>query len=217
LRSIEGFAKILLRDYADQHLDETANDYLQRMRAAAGRMGQLIEDLLELSQVSRAELSLDCVDISRVATETLHELKIRDPQRDVEVIIEPDMTATGDPRLLSVVLGNLLGNAWKFTSKTRHARIEFRREHNGAGLESGTSPDAFYIRDNGAGFDPAFADKLFAPFQRLHRVSEFEGTGVGLAIVQRVIQRHNGQIWAQSAVGEGATFHFTLDRESRTV
>jgi PAS domain S-box-containing protein len=209
LRSIEGFAKILLRDYTSKQLDSTASEHLQRMRAAAGRMGQLIEDLLELSRVSRAELSLDLVDLSRIATDTIQDFRNRDPDRHVEVAIEPGMTAKGDPRLLSVVLNNLLGNAWKFTSKSPKAFIEFKKEEI-------DGRDAFCIRDDGAGFDSAFADKLFAPFQRLHRVSEFEGTGVGLAIVQRVIQRHNGRIWADSAIGEGATFHFTLDGEIRT-
>ena len=208
LRSIEGFAKILQRDYAGQLLDETASEHLQRMRSAAGRMGQLIEDLLELSRVSRAELSLEAVDVSRIAADIITELRNRDPQRAVEVVIDPNMTARADPRLLSVVLGNLLGNAWKFTSKVGNAHIELKREH------TDEDADAFCICDNGAGFDPAFADKLFAPFQRLHRVSEFEGTGVGLAIVHRVIQRHNGRIWARGTPGEGATFHFTLQRES---
>jgi hypothetical protein len=209
LRSIEGFAKILLRDYTGKQLDNTASEHLQRMRAAAGRMGQLIEDLLELSRVSRAELSLDLVDLSRLATDTIQDLRSRDPDRHVEVVIEPDIMVKGDPRLLSVVLNNLLGNAWKFTSKSPTAFIEFKKEEI-------DGRDAFCIRDDGAGFDSAFADKLFAPFQRLHRVSEFEGTGVGLAIVQRVIQRHNGRIWADSAIGEGATFRFTLDGEIRT-
>jgi light-regulated signal transduction histidine kinase (bacteriophytochrome) len=209
LRSIEGFAKILLRDYTGKQLDNTASEHLQRMRAAAGRMGQLIEDLLELSRVSRAELSLDLVDLSRLATDTIQDLRSRDPDRHVEVVIEPDIMVKGDPRLLSVVLNNLLGNAWKFTSKSPTAFIEFKKEEI-------DGRDAFCIRDDGAGFDSAFADKLFAPFQRLHRVSEFEGTGVGLAIVQRVIQRHNGRIWADSEIGQGATFRFTLDGEIRT-
>lgn len=209
LRSIEGFAKILLRDYTGKQLDNTASEHLQRMRAAAGRMGQLIEDLLELSRVSRAELSLDLVDLSRIATDTIQDLRNRDPDRHVEVAIDPGMIAKGDPRLLSVVLNNLLGNAWKFTSKSPMAFIEFRKEEI-------DGRETFCIRDDGAGFDSAFADKLFAPFQRLHRVSEFEGTGVGLAIVQRVIQRHNGRIWADSEIGRGATFRFTLDGEIRT-
>jgi len=209
LRSIEGFAKILLRDYTGKQLDNMASEHLQRMRAAAGRMGQLIEDLLELSQVSRAELSLDLVDLSRIATDTIQDLRNRDPDRHVEVAIEPGMIAKGDSRLLAVVLNNLLGNAWKFTSKSPMALIEFKKEEI-------DGRDTFCIRDDGAGFDSAFADKLFAPFQRLHRVSEFEGTGVGLAIVQRVIQRHNGRIWADSEIGQGATFRFTLDGEIRT-
>ena len=209
LRSIEGFSKILLRDYSGQQLDETAAGYLERMRGAAGRMGQLIEDLLELSRVSRTELSLETVDLSHMAEAAVEELRLHDPQRQPEVTIEPGIFVRGDSRLLSVVLSNLLGNAWKFTGNTPRARIEFKRETIG-------DVETLLVRDNGAGFNPEFSDKLFAPFQRLHRVSEFEGTGVGLAIVQRVIQRHNGRVWAVSKVGEGATFYFTVDGDPRT-
>lgn len=209
LRSIEGFSRILLRDYTGQQLDKTAGDYLERMRAAAGRMGKLIEDLLELSRVSRAELSFEPVDLSRLAESAIEDFRSRDPERQVEVSIEPEMSACGDSRLLSVVLCNLLGNAWKFTGKTATARIEFKREKI-------DGVDTFSVGDNGAGFNPGFSDKLFAPFQRLHRVSEFEGTGVGLAIVQRIIYRHDGRIWADGRVGEGATFYFTLAGDTRT-
>jgi PAS domain S-box-containing protein len=209
LRSIEGFSKILLRDYSGQQLDETASGYLERMRAAAGRMGQLIEDLLELSRVSRTELSLEIVDLSKAAASAAEDLRQRDPERCVTVSIEPGITVLGDSRLLAVVLSNLLGNAWKFTGNTADARVELKREKID-GIET------FRVNDNGAGFNPEFSDKLFAPFQRLHRVSEFEGTGVGLAIVQRVIQRHNGRIWAESKVGEGATFYFTLNGDAGT-
>lgn len=207
LRSIEGFAKILLRDYSGKMLDSTGDDYLQRMRTAAGRMGQLIEDLLELSRVSRTEFSLKNVNLTDMATDIFQELRNRYPDRQIETSVEPGMTAQADPRLLAVVLNNLLGNAWKFTGKTAHPRIDFVHQ-----IKKGT--EIFSVRDNGAGFDPAFADKLFSPFQRLHKSSDFEGTGVGLAIVHRVIQRHNGRVWSESEIGKGATFHFTLKGSS---
>ncbi len=204
LRSIEGFSKILLRDYSGRELDETAGSYLERMRAAAERMAQLIEDLLELSRVSRTELSFEVVDLSRMAESAIEEFRSRDPERQVKVTIQPELFTRGDARLLSVALCNLLGNAWKFTGNREDAEIEMtKKSMNGI--------DTFCVRDNGAGFNPEFSDKLFAPFQRLHRVSEFEGTGVGLAIVQRVIQRHNGKVCADSKVGEGASFYFTLN------
>lgn len=203
LRTIEGFARILQRDYPGKTLDDSAMEHLHRMRAASGRMSQLIEDLLELSRVSRTELRFEHVNLSAIAEEVIHDLKAREPERQVEVHLQGDMHDHGDPRLLSVVLSNLLSNAWKFTSKKVMARIEFCSENN-------NGFPLYTVLDNGAGFDPQYSDKLFAPFQRLHRVSEFEGTGVGLAIVQRVIHRHNGRIWAEGKVGEGAAFHFTL-------
>lgn len=204
LRSIEGFSKILLRDYSGQQLDKTAGEYLERMRSAASKMGQLIEDLLELSRVSRIELSFEAVNISRIAETIVEDFRVRDPERSIQVVIEPGMSAQGDARLLAVALANLLSNAWKFTGNTVGARIELKKEK----IEG---VDTFSISDNGAGFNPEFSDKLFAPFQRLHRVSEFEGTGVGLAIVQRVVQKHHGKIWARSKVGEGAAFYFSLN------
>jgi PAS domain S-box-containing protein len=203
LRSIEGFAKILLRDYNGKQLDSVGADYLGRMRSAVGRMGQLIEDLIELSRILRVDISIETVDLTRMAKEILSDLRSRDPERQVELLIQPGMTATGDPRLLSVALTNLLGNAWKFTGKILSPSIQFSSRVT-------DGQEVYSVQDNGAGFNPEFADKLFAPFQRLHRASDFEGTGVGLAIVQRVIQRHNGQIWAESAVDQGATFYFTL-------
>jgi len=209
LRSIEGFAKILLRDYNGKQLDGVGKDYLQRMRSAVGRMGQLIEDLIELSRIVRVDLSLEMVDLTRMANEILLELRNRDPEHQVEIHIQPGMTATGDSRLLSVALTNLLDNAWKFTSKIGGPIIQF-------GSQTTNGKQVFSVQDNGAGFNPEFADKLFAPFQRLHRASDFEGTGVGLAIVQRVIQRHGGGIWAESAVDQGATFYFTLKGSGKT-
>lgn len=203
LRTIEGFARILLRDYSGKTVDESAIEHLQRMRAASSRMSQLIEDLLELSRVSRTELRFEEVNLSAIAEEVVHDLKGREPERCVEFDIQGDMYHYGDSRLLSVVLNNLLSNAWKFTGKKTSAKVGFYDE-----TKDGTR--IYTVLDNGAGFDPQYADKLFAPFQRLHRASEFEGTGVGLAIVQRVIHRHNGRIWAEGKVGEGASFHFTL-------
>lgn len=203
LRTIEGFARILLRDYSGKTLDTAAVEHLERMRAASGRMSQLIEDLLELSRVSRTEIRFEQVDLSAIAEEIIRDLKNREPDRNIEIHLQTGMCDNGDPRLLNIVLGNLLSNAWKFTGKQPSARIEFRSEMNDG--------EQFYtVLDNGAGFDPQYADKLFAPFQRLHRASEFDGTGVGLAIVQRVIHRHNGRIWAEGAVEKGAAFHFTL-------
>jgi signal transduction histidine kinase len=162
-------------------------------------MATLIEDLLELSRITRAPLQLDPVDLSAVARAIVEELRRADPARVVQVEISPGLTARGDRRLLAIALENLLGNAWKFTSKRAQAHIWFGREG-----------DAFFVRDDGAGFDMAFAGKLFAPFQRLHHVNEFDGTGVGLATVQRIVARHGGRISARAVEGEGATFLFTL-------
>jgi PAS domain S-box-containing protein len=203
LRSVEGFAKILVRDHGAT-LDETALNLLGRLRSATLRMGQLIEDLLSLSKISRAEIHRQSVDLSELAAAVVDDLSASHPERKVEVELEPGLTAKADPRLLRVALENLLGNAWKFTGKSEAPRISF-------GV-SGTNGEGFsyYVRDNGAGFDMAFADQLFAPFQRLHAASEFEGTGIGLATVQRIIHRHDGRIWADSGPGKGATFFFTL-------
>jgi PAS domain S-box-containing protein len=202
LRSIDGFSQALLEDYSGK-LDEDGRNHLQRVRAATQRMGQLIDDLLNLSRLSRTELRSEPVDLTSLAQSVVAELRERDPKRQVELQIAKGLVAHGDPRLLRVVLENLLGNAWKFTSKQPHATIEF----SSAG-QNGTRE--FFVRDNGAGFDMAYADKLFGAFQRLHSAEEFSGTGIGLATVQRIIHRHGGRIWAQSAVNQGATFHFTL-------
>ncbi len=202
LRSIDGFSEALREDYADQ-LDENGKDSLRRIRAATQRMGQLIDDLLNLSRVTRAELRRETVDLSRLAKTIGTELRQRDPQRHVEFIVPEGLVTSGDPQLLRVVLDNLLGNAWKFTSKQSQARIEF-----GSNATNGTQ--AFFVRDNGAGFDMAYASKLFGAFQRLHAMEEFAGTGIGLATVQRIINRHGGRVWAEAAVNQGATFYFTL-------
>jgi PAS domain S-box-containing protein len=206
LRSIDGFSQILLEDYANQ-LDAAGRDYLQRVRAATQRMAQLINDMLNLSRVTRAEMRRELVDLSALARIVAAELQQTAPERQIEFVIAESVSANGDARLLQVVLENLLGNAWKFTSKHPHARIEFGALHpNGAtdGLP------IYFVRDNGAGFDMAFANKMFGAFQRLHDASEFEGTGIGLASVQRIINRHGGRVWAEGAVERGATFYFTL-------
>jgi PAS domain S-box-containing protein len=202
LRSIDGFSQALLDDYADR-LDDTGKQYLQRVRAGAQRMAALIDDLLTLSRITRAELQRQPIDLSEMASSVANDLSRQDPARHVVFVIAPGLEARADAQLMRTVLENLLGNAWKFTSGRSHARIEFgRTQANGA--------SAFFVRDNGAGFDPAYAGRLFGAFQRLHAAAEFPGTGVGLASVQRVIYRHGGRVWAKSAVNQGATFFFTL-------
>lgn len=202
LRAIDGFSQALLEDYAAQ-LDDTGRDYLGRVRAGAQRMGQLIDDLLQLSRVSRAELSVAEIDLSTMAAEIIGELHEREPQRAVEVVINPGLKASGDVRLLRIALENLLNNAWKYTGRRKLAHITFGARH-------GDGEPCFYVRDDGAGFDMAYANKLFGAFQRLHDAREFPGTGVGLATVQRIIHRHGGHIWAEAEVDKGSTFYFTL-------
>lgn len=206
LRSIDGFSQILLEDYAGR-LDAKGRDYLQRVRAATQRMAQLINDMLNLSRVTRAEIRRELVDLSALARLVAAELQQTAPERQIEFVIADGLIANGDHRLLQVVLENLLGNAWKFTSKHPGARIEFGILHpNG----SSDGRPIYFVRDNGAGFDMAYANKMFGVFQRLHDASEFEGTGVGLASVQRIINRHGGRVWAEGKVEQGATFYFTL-------
>lgn len=202
LRSIDGFSLALMEDHAT-NLEPEALDYLQRVRAATKRMAQLIDDLLALSRVSRSEMSKTRVDLSDVARAVAADLQRAQPDRRTQFEIADGLHVEGDPRLLRIVLDNLLGNAWKFTAKREGARIEF-----GAVGENGTR--RFFIHDNGAGFDMAYAHKLFGAFQRLHANEEFAGTGIGLATVQRIINRHGGRISAEGVVGEGATFHFSL-------
>jgi len=206
LRSIDGFSQILLEDHADE-LDEEGKDYLGRVRAASQRMGNLIDDLLGLSQVTRSALRREDVDLSQMAREVAAELRRREPGRRAEVEVEEGLVANGDPRLLRVALENLIGNAWKFTGKEEEARIRFGLDKRLSG-ESGVT--VFRVSDNGAGFEMAYAGKLFGAFQRLHGAEEFEGTGIGLATVQRVVRRHGGRVWAEGEVGEGASFFFTL-------
>lgn len=201
LRHINSFSSILESDHSDK-LDSDGKYYLSRIMTGCSKMGLLIDDLLELSQVSRGELRLGQVNLSRLANAVAASLVERDPERDVSFNIEDGLIAKGDERLLEVVLNNLLGNAWKYSAQNDAALIEF-------GCKSIASKPVFFIKDNGVGFDSSYADKLFVPFQRLHG-AEFDGTGVGLAIVQRIIHRLGGKIWADSVEGEGATFYFTL-------
>lgn len=203
LRGIDGFSQALLEDYAER-LDEQGKTYLGYLRESAQHMAQLIDDLLSLSRVGRAELHRGPADLAAIARSVFTNLQRNEPDRRVELIMPEAIPAQGDSRLLAIVLENLLGNAWKFTRKRAQARIEF-------GEEPQTDGPFYFIRDNGAGFDMAYADKLFAVFQRLHKVSEFEGTGIGLATVQRIIRRHGGRIWAEGEVERGATFYFTLE------
>ncbi|MGB2856523.1 MAG: PAS domain S-box protein, partial [Dehalococcoidia bacterium] len=202
LRSIDGFSQILMEDYTDK-LDEEGKDYLQRVRSASQRMGELIDDILSLSRVTRGEMRYEAVDLSTLAETIRTELQQSQPERQVEFIITPGLVAKGDSHLLRAALDNLLGNAWKFTKMRAPARLEFGMVKNNGQL-------AYFVRDNGVGFDMAYADKLFGAFQRLHSPSEFEGTGIGLATVQRIIHRHGGNIWAESVVDQGTTFYFTL-------
>jgi signal transduction histidine kinase len=201
LRRINGFSQLLLEEQHDR-LDAEGQAYLQRIVAATRRMGRLIDDLLQLSRLSRHDLHMEEVDLSGLAMQVIGELKQQSPGRSVDVSIEAAMSVTGDRGLLRIMLENLLGNAWKYSSKTRHARIEF------ASTRVDGRP-SYYVRDNGVGFDMRYADKLFAAFQRLHG-DEFEGTGIGLVTVERIVKRHGGHIWAEARPGEGATFYFNL-------
>jgi PAS domain S-box-containing protein len=202
LRGINGFSRALLEDCADQ-LDDQGRDYLTRIGAGSERMGLLIDALLALSRVSRMELQRETVNLSRLADAVMKQLRMSQPDRIVEFVSQHDVLAQGDPALLRAVFDNLLGNAWKFTGGREAATISF-------GTTEKSGAVVYYVKDNGAGFDMAYADKLFAPFQRLHRATEFAGTGIGLATVQRIARRHGGEIWANGIVGQGATFYFTL-------
>jgi light-regulated signal transduction histidine kinase (bacteriophytochrome) len=203
LRSIDGFSQALVED-AGPALDEESRGHLDRICNATRRMGQLIDDLLALSKVTRAEMKSERVDLSEIATQIAAELARQSAKRNVAVTIAPGLAATGDPQLVRLALQNLIENAWKFTSHREQAAIDVgsTKDEDGA--------TAFYVRDNGAGYDPNFADKLFGPFQRLHPASEFPGTGIGLATVQRIVHRHGGHVWAEGKIDEGACFYFTL-------
>jgi light-regulated signal transduction histidine kinase (bacteriophytochrome) len=202
LRSIDGFSHVVLEDYGEQ-LPADARDYLERVRAAAQRMATLIDDLLNLSRVTRTALQPRFINLSKMAEEIIESLRETARERQVTFSITPDLMVEADPHLMNIVLENLLNNAWKFTSKREQTIIEF-------GQQSRAKQRTFYVRDNGVGFDMAYVDKLFGVFQRLHSISEFPGTGVGLATVHRIITIHGGRIWAESAEGKGTTFYFTL-------
>lgn len=204
LRSIDGFSKALLEDHFER-LDPEGRDFLRRVRRASQRMGQLIDDILKFSRLTRGELFLEPVDLSALSREVSQVLQDADPGRTVKITVQDGIMCRGDRKMLRVVLENLFGNAWKFTSKVEQGRILF----SAVPSKDGT---AYFIRDNGAGFDMACAQKLFGAFQRMHSDAEFPGTGIGLATVQRIIHRHGGTIWAESEPGKGATFYFTLGR-----
>jgi PAS domain S-box-containing protein len=204
LRAVDGFSQALLEDYGDR-LDATAQDYLARIRAGTQRMGRLIDDLLNLSRIIRVNLVPQQVDLSAIVEGLALELRQREPERQVDFVIQPGLCVEGDGHLLQLALENLLGNAWKFTARRAAARIEF-------GMTDVEGMPIYFVRDNGAGFDMAYSGKLFGPFQRLHATSEFPGSGIGLATVKRIITRHGGKVWAEGGVDQGATFHFTLKK-----
>lgn len=203
LRTIDGFSQALLEDYAEK-LDDEGRNYLMRVRTAAQRMSQLIDDLLNLSRVTRAPLNAESTNLSSIAQRIVRDLQQTNPDRIVDISIMPNLVAESDPRLMKVVLENLISNAWKYSSKQEFARIEF------GSAEDATGHRIYFVRDNGVGFDMAYVNKLFGVFQRLHTSSEFPGIGIGLAIVQRIIDRHGGRVWAEGSPNEGATFYFTL-------
>ena len=203
LRSMSGFSQIL-QESAPDALDEKSRDYLRRIRDASLRMSTLIDDLLSLSRISRSELVPRATSLSQIASDAAATIRDRYPDRDVELAIEPNMEVHGDTRLLRIALENLLDNAWKYTEGTTPAQIS-------VGCKTSDGGTAYFVRDNGVGFDMAYSSKLFAPFQRLHAESQFPGTGIGLVTVQRIVARHGGRIWAEAAPNHGATFYFTLE------
>jgi signal transduction histidine kinase len=202
LRAIDGFSQALLDEYGAR-LDDEGRDYLGRVRAAAQRMGELIDDLLDLSRVSRREMRREPVDLSAIARTVVQQLRRAAPGREVDAVIAEGLVAEGDAHLLRIALENLVGNAWKFTGPRARSRIEIGAVH-ADGIAT------YFVADDGVGFDMAYADKLFGAFQRLHGMREFPGTGIGLATVQRIVLRHGGRVWARAEVGKGATFYFTL-------
>jgi light-regulated signal transduction histidine kinase (bacteriophytochrome) len=203
LRAIDGFSQALIEDFP-KDVPEDAQRYLSRIRSSTLRMGQLIEDLLNLSRVSRTELARREVDVGDIARQVATDLHVRNATRAVEIVVWDDMLAKADARLLRAALENLMSNAWKFTGKVEQPRIEV-----GVLRDGGRS--TFFVKDNGAGFDMAYANKLFGAFQRLHSANEYAGTGIGLATVQRIVHRHGGRIWADAKPGKGAVFFFTLE------
>jgi light-regulated signal transduction histidine kinase (bacteriophytochrome) len=202
LRAIDGFSQALLEDCSER-LDDQEKGYLNRVRDATQRMGQLIDDLLSLARVTRVEINSGTVDLSALAASVMQELREHEPGRDIDFVMQPGLTANGDARLFRQALENLLGNAFKFTSKRDKAVIEFGSRQEGNRV-------VYFVRDNGVGFDMRYADKLFQPFQRLHSSTEFKGTGIGLATVNRIIKRFGGHIWVEAEIDKGATFYFTI-------
>ncbi|MBI2416929.1 MAG: PAS domain S-box protein [Ignavibacteriales bacterium] len=202
LRGIDGFSHVLIEEYHDK-IGVQGQEYLLRIRSASQRMAQLIDDMLNLSRISRSELSIQQINLSEMVNEIASDLNETEPGRDVKFFIQEGIQARGDGRLLQAVLENLIGNAWKFTSKHPTARIEF-------GIQQQEETPVYFVRDDGAGFDMKYSQKLFGAFQRLHAITEFPGTGVGLATVHRIINRHGGKIWAEGEVEKGATFYFTI-------
>ena len=202
LRAIDGFSQALLEDYENK-LDTQGKDYLMRIRTSTRLMAELIEDLLKLSRVTRSEMDIVPVNLTRMARSIMDGLQKSQPQRLANIKIADSLEDSADPRLIRIVLENLLGNAWKFTGKKTIAEIEFKSIKK-------DKKKVYFIRDNGAGFDMEYGEKLFAPFQRLHNVEEYSGTGIGLATVKRIIIRHGGTVWAEGEPGQGATFYFTL-------
>ena len=202
LRTVSGFSQLLVEDYADR-LDEEGKDSLTRIVAAAEKMGWLIDDLLNLSRLSRAAMARERVDLTVIARRIADRLRASSPDRQADFVLADGLVAFGDERLLTVVIENLLGNAWKFTEKREKAVIEF-------GVEQRGDEKVFFIEDNGSGFDMTYVDKLFKPFQRLHQPEEFPGTGIGLATVKRIIDRHGGRVWIEGEIDKGTTVYFTL-------
>jgi light-regulated signal transduction histidine kinase (bacteriophytochrome) len=207
LRSIDGFSLAVIEDYADK-LDAEGVDYLERVRTASQEMGQLIDDLLSLSHMTRQPLAKEAVDLGEIANSIVAELREQEPERDVAFTTSGNLSVHADRRLMRVVLYNLIANAWKFTGNTDAPTVKLRAIDK-------DEQTVYYIEDNGAGFDMIYVEKLFAPFQRLHRAKEFKGTGIGLATVQRVIRRHGGVVWAEGELDKGARFSFTLKQRSK--
>ena len=208
MRSIDGFSLALLEDY-EKKLDSEGQDYLHRIRAGAQRMGTLIDDLLMLSRVSLKALVWERLDLSALASEVATEMRKAQPERDVEFALQEGVGVDGDPHLLRILLDNIIGNAWKFTGRRAKAKIEFGATRSG-------SETTLFVRDNGAGFDMKYGDKLFGAFQRLHKSAEFPGTGIGLATARRILARHGGRIWAEACPEKGATFFFTIGTKGET-